>query len=305
MYFEVRSLQQWNLHDRVVAATTDQGSNMKKCMELFGRTSGVIWLPCASHCIQLAINKAWTEGGAEGLLDKCNNIAKIFKGKGAVSHHLKILQKDRQKPLTTQVKNDTRWNSRYEMLKRILDLNIYINMTVRHFNRYPSQLPSHIKLLHIKECALSQVEIDTLRELKDLMAPAAEFTNSIGSSAIPTSSLIYTTVRNLLPPLQNFNTTIAKAVHVALDQHIKRTWNLNKDSPAIDAILISMYLNPAILQDRIWDEPNGDSTHRTKAESLIITKIEEVMMKNRKGNVCLSATCVTKQARSSSSTKVR
>ncbi|KAG9064531.1 hypothetical protein KI688_003721 [Linnemannia hyalina] len=230
---------------------------------------------------KLTINKAWRDGKAEALLNKCNNVAKIFKGKGAVLYHLKTLQKVWQKPLTTQVKNDTRWNSQYEMLKRILDLSIYINMTVRHFNRCPSELPSHIKLQHIKECELSQVEIDTLRELKDVMAPVVEFTDSIGSSAIPTTSLIYTTVRNLLPPLQNLNTRVAKAVHVALDQHIKRAWNLDNDSPAIDAILISMYLNPAILQDRIWDEPNGDSTHRAKAESLITTKIEEVMMKNR------------------------
>ncbi|KAF9127251.1 hypothetical protein BG015_004574 [Linnemannia schmuckeri] len=258
-------------------------------MELFGTTADVIWLPCASHCIQLAINKAWTEGEAEELLDKCNkelldncnNIAKIFKGKGALSHYFKRSQKGHQKSLTTRLKNDTRWNSRYDMLKRILRLSKYINKTVRYFIRHPSQLPSHIKLQHIKECAFSQVEIDILRELEDLMASAAEFTNRIGSSQIPTTSLIYMTVRNLLPPLQNFNTTIAKAVPMALDQRIKKTWNLNMDSPAIDAILISMYLNPAILQDKIWDEPSRGSTNRAKAESLIIIKVEEIVMKKR------------------------
>ncbi|KAF9898065.1 hypothetical protein EC991_000950, partial [Linnemannia zychae] len=96
------ALQQWNLQDRVVAATTDQGSNIKKCMELFGATTDVVWMPCASHCIQLVINKSWVEGKAEKLLEKCNSIAKIFKSKGAVSGYLKALQKDARTPLTTK-----------------------------------------------------------------------------------------------------------------------------------------------------------------------------------------------------------
>ncbi|KAF9898428.1 hypothetical protein EC991_011294, partial [Linnemannia zychae] len=146
----------------------------------------------------------------------------------------------------------------------------------------PSRLPSHIKLSHIKECELSPLEIRTLRELEQLMAPAAEFTNSIGSSKIPTTSLVHTSVRNLLPSINNFNTAIARDVHRALDKHIKNTWSLDLDSPAIDAVLISMYLNPAIFQHTIWNEPNGDSTNRDRAERLITSRIEEIMTKNRK-----------------------
>ncbi|KAG0271333.1 hypothetical protein BGZ96_005849, partial [Linnemannia gamsii] len=241
-------------------------------MQLFGRDTGATWLPCASHCIQLAINKAWKDGKAEELLNKCNDIAKIFKSKGAVSGYLQHLQKSQQRQLTTKLKNDTRWNSRYEMLKRILLLSEYINKTVRNFTLHPSQLPSHIKLQQIKECALTPEEIDTLRELEGLMKLSAEFINNIGSSKIPTASLIYTSVRNVLPPLEDFNSTIARDVHQALDQNIKKIWDLTIDTPGANAILISMYLNPAILQHEIWDEPNGDLTNRTKAESLITTK---------------------------------
>lgn len=46
----------WNLEDKVVAATTDQGSNIKKCMSVFEQ-GGTTWMPCASHCIQLHINR--------------------------------------------------------------------------------------------------------------------------------------------------------------------------------------------------------------------------------------------------------
>jgi hypothetical protein len=107
------------------------------------------------------------------------------------------------------------------------------------------------------------------------MGLSAEFTNSIRSSKIPTASLMYMSVRNILVPLQSINST-ARAFHQALDQNVKKIWDLAIDTPAVDAILILMYLNPAILQHEIWDEPNGDATNRTKAESRITTKIEEI-----------------------------
>lgn len=65
------SLREWNLEDNVVSTTTDQGSNVKKCMALFSSISGATWLPCAVHKVQIAINNAWSEGGALPLLDKC------------------------------------------------------------------------------------------------------------------------------------------------------------------------------------------------------------------------------------------
>ncbi|KAF9079023.1 hypothetical protein BGX23_005316, partial [Mortierella sp. AD031] len=43
------SLREWNLEDNVVSTTTDQGSNVKKCMALFSGISGATWLPCAAH----------------------------------------------------------------------------------------------------------------------------------------------------------------------------------------------------------------------------------------------------------------
>ncbi|KAF8924789.1 hypothetical protein BGZ47_003699, partial [Haplosporangium gracile] len=90
-------------------------------------------------------------------------------------------------------------------------------------------------------------------------------------------------------------TTIVKTFQVALDQQIKKIWSLNMDSVAnVDwaeagkAALFTVqgrtradYLSPAILQDKLWDKSNGDSTNRTRTESLIFTKIEEIMMKRR------------------------
>jgi hypothetical protein len=121
-FLQENALQQWNLESRVIATTTDRGSNIKKCMELFGAETGASWLPCASHTIQICIRKAWEEGGAVDLLDKCSKIAKVFRHKGSVSNYLKYLQRKQESALKPILENDTRWNSRHEMAKRIYEL---------------------------------------------------------------------------------------------------------------------------------------------------------------------------------------
>jgi hypothetical protein len=112
----------------VVSTTTDQGSNVKKCMSLFRGISGATWLPCAAHKVQIAINNAWRDGGALPLLDKRRRISRMFKNKDAVADALAKSQKnigvDNIKPITM---NETRWNSRYEMTKRIIKLKHHIN----------------------------------------------------------------------------------------------------------------------------------------------------------------------------------
>ncbi|KAG0380201.1 hypothetical protein BGX24_009629 [Mortierella sp. AD032] len=117
------------------------------------------------------------------------------------------------------------------------------------------------------------MEIYTHRKLENLMALSAEFTKSIRSSKIPTTSLTL-----------EFQFNNAKA-HLPLDRHINKTWNLDMESPAIDAILISIYLNPAILQLKVLDEPNGYSSNRTRAECLITRKKIEIMVKNKSNGI--------------------
>ena len=47
-------LQQWKIRDLTTAITTDNASNMKKCVELL---NGIKWVGCFSHTLQLVIGK--------------------------------------------------------------------------------------------------------------------------------------------------------------------------------------------------------------------------------------------------------
>lgn len=47
-------LDEWNLRSKVFSITTDNGSNIKKCVK---EMVGVKWHPCAAHTLQLVIGK--------------------------------------------------------------------------------------------------------------------------------------------------------------------------------------------------------------------------------------------------------
>lgn len=47
-------LNKWNLRSKVHSITTDNGSNVKKCVK---NMEGIEWHPCASHTLQLVIGK--------------------------------------------------------------------------------------------------------------------------------------------------------------------------------------------------------------------------------------------------------
>lgn len=306
---EDTSLREWNLEDNVVSATTDQGPNVKKCMALFSGISGATWLPCAAHKVQIAINNAWKEGGALPLLDKCRNISRMFKNKDAVADQLAKSQQsagvDDIKPITM---NETRWNSRYEMIKRIIKLKDHIDRTISHFTNSTILLPTHISLDELKSCSLSHEEFETLQDIKNLLEKASEYGNKMGASIIPTISTMYSQALTLLPDFSVMKTDIGKEVFRHLDAGIRSRWSLtpptrpvapvakkvdgvdvpislkkqaeyqaqmdrfNITNQQLDSLLVAMYLDPALLNDNIWMGESGRKA-KEKAQALLVIEI--------------------------------
>ncbi|KAG0012197.1 hypothetical protein BGZ80_000140 [Entomortierella chlamydospora] len=131
-------------------------------MALFSGIPGAKWLPCAVHKVKITINNAWKEGGALPLLDKYKNIPRMFKNRDAVADQLAKSQQtaaaDDIKPITM---NETRWNSRYEMVKWVIILKDYIDGTISHSTNSTSLLLTHISLDKLKGCSLSYEGLNT------------------------------------------------------------------------------------------------------------------------------------------------
>lgn len=117
-------MKYWDLEDKLICGTTDQGANIKKAMELYSERKGVSWIPCSSHKIQLCINKAIAETqSAKEIFDKSHKLSIFLRGGGVVTAAFNLAQTrlygKAYKTLTTNV---TRWNSHYTMAARLLQV---------------------------------------------------------------------------------------------------------------------------------------------------------------------------------------
>ncbi|KAF9434671.1 hypothetical protein BGZ76_007619, partial [Entomortierella beljakovae] len=132
-------------------------------------------------------------------------------------------QKDEIKSITM---GTTRWNSCYEMVKRISKMRTYVNLIVNQISHNPADLPLHISIVKVQDCLLSQKEDDVFRDIINPLENASKFGNEAGASLIPTISTMYTKALNLLPDCSTMTTAIGTAVYEKLDQGINNRWSL-------------------------------------------------------------------------------
>lgn len=109
----------------------DNAGNLTKAVNVIGFTS----VPCVNHTLQLAIEGSLKHKGVEELLIQVRTIVRHFHRSTKATQ----LLRDRQKSLGhAQLKlikdNETRWNSKYYMLARFMDLQTSLNSLLPHTN---------------------------------------------------------------------------------------------------------------------------------------------------------------------------
>ena len=121
-------LPEWNLsHEKLVAATTDNGSNLVRAMDLLSWTR----ISCFSHTIQLAIEKVMDIPRVSRAVAHCKQLVGHFNHSSKSSYLLKQKQYDlkhKQHRLIQSVA--TRWNSSYYMMERILEQHQPLSATL-------------------------------------------------------------------------------------------------------------------------------------------------------------------------------
>ncbi|KAF8910224.1 hypothetical protein BGZ58_005938, partial [Dissophora ornata] len=108
-----------------------QGANIKKAMELFSdvpssddNRTKASWLPCAAHVMQLCVNKSISSTPAvDAVLTKCQSISVHFRTFSSAEVLFEVEQKLLgMKPLKFLSVVITRWNSKLDMARRVLEL---------------------------------------------------------------------------------------------------------------------------------------------------------------------------------------
>ncbi|XP_044573520.1 E3 SUMO-protein ligase ZBED1-like [Drosophila ananassae] len=133
-------LTEWAIASKVVCVVTDNDSTMKKACELLKYKH----LPCVAHTINLLVQDALRFPVVESILSKCKSIVAYFKRSTVAYEKFKEAQGVDQ-PVGLLQEMPTRWNSAYEMIKRIIKTNEHITVVlVTSRNAPPPLTPDEV-----------------------------------------------------------------------------------------------------------------------------------------------------------------
>ena len=193
-------LGEWKLPvDGLCAATTDNGSNIVLATEVLG------WprMPCFSHTLQLAVERAVSLPEVSKALARCRRLVSHFNHSSKSTYLLKQKQKDLHHSQHSLIQDvATRWNSAFYMVQRVLE----------------QQQPLCATLLELKKGDLmpSDAEFSTMEKYLEVMKPLVVITEAIGAEKWVTIS----TVRPLLHKLLQVH-LVSKSTDTRIEKALK------------------------------------------------------------------------------------
>lgn len=185
-------LTEWGLMQKVVSIVTDNDSTMKKACELLE----IRHFPCFAHTINLLVQDVLKLKELVPILAKCKSIVSFMKRSTITMAKFKQAQTI-ENPLGLIQEVQTRWNSAFQMIKRLLETKEPLSSVLLCTSKAP--IP------------FSAEEIDILKELTELLAPFQDATLAISGSKNATISLVIPLRCELHQKLQNLRPNLKTA----------------------------------------------------------------------------------------------
>ena len=196
-------LESWDLsEDDLIAATTDNGSNIVSALEHLGWNN----IRCFAHTLQLAVLKAVDVPDVSKALARCRNLVSHFNRSAKSTSLFKKKQVDlKHKSLCLIQEVATRWNSSYYMAERILS----------------QQQPICATLIEIRKGELmpTDAEFKTLEYFVEVMKPFVDITEALGAEewvTISTLTPLLYKILNIYLKVSSTDNTIVVAMKKAM-----------------------------------------------------------------------------------------
>ncbi|CAB5385405.1 unnamed protein product [Rhizophagus irregularis] len=205
-------ITQWELQHKVFFCTTDNASNMKKCL------TQIVWLhrlSCTAHTIQLVVGKGLLT--AEILIARAKRLINFFTSPKQNERLLNAQKKNSEEPeeesdlhrifyrAITDV--ETRWSSTYIAWERLIALKPYIDIVISSLNvSKDNNAKEDAKRLN--KINLTNNEWDIIRDLLEILGPFAELTEILEGTKYATMSYIYPGIiklKSMFSPTINSN----------------------------------------------------------------------------------------------------
>ncbi|XP_067257230.1 E3 SUMO-protein ligase ZBED1-like [Chanodichthys erythropterus] len=215
------ALASWGLsEDRQVCITTDSGTNIIKAAELNRWTR----LQCFGHRLNSAIEKVNQDKRVDRAIGVCKKVVAAFSYSWKKKRDLAAAQEEYHLPKHKLIsETPTRWGSRQQMVKRILEQKRAITEVLSKDKKTRSLVPTW-------------QDVDVLESIDAALSSLLEFTDALSGES-------YVSVSFLKPVMQLFNASILKEAEddTELTRTIKTTvmgyLNEKYDDPAMDDLL--------------------------------------------------------------------
>lgn len=176
---------EWQLSNKVLLGVSDNGSNIKNAIE---KELGWKHFPCDSHTLNLAVTDALKADDVDEIVNKVKKIVRQFKQSNVAWQKLKKYQEqsgNTPKRLIQEVA--TRWNSKFYMLQRCVEL----------------QEPLNSAMINISMVILTSYEWQIYKELCTVLGPCEEVTRELSGEKYVTRSLVIPITMGLTQALTN------------------------------------------------------------------------------------------------------
>ena len=147
---------------KLVVITTDNGSNIKLACEL------LTWMrvSCFGHNLDLAINKGLNDPRIDRVIGLCRKVVSSFSYSWKRQKELREAQRQKNLP-EKKLKGDvvTRWGSKVEMMKRILEQQDAIRMVLGQDRKVSHLVPTWFDVLeYVIEAVKGFADLTDLRK---------------------------------------------------------------------------------------------------------------------------------------------
>lgn len=238
---------------------SDGASNMR----LAGQELSYPHFSCFAHILHNSLKHCFLAPEIQKILEKTKSLIKYFRSSPSKSQKLISMQ---QRLNLSQVKLkldvETRWNSVYDSLERLLQSRqAIVNLEIED--------------KEVKELSLSSNEWEELIQIKNTLSPFQDITEILSSSQLPSISLLKPLMFIILREILQIHLTDGDFTqtikHLISEDLIER---INAYKPVDDILLLASVLDPRFKNMRHLNEDE-----KKRVQQLLKKKFQEVKKK--------------------------
>lgn len=222
-------MEEWGIKEKVKCIVTDGAANMIACMKKRDKGHFI----CVAHSLNLVVKKALDEiPQLQHIRLRARNVVTYFRASATAKARLDSIQLQMGKsPLKLIIEVDTRWNSTFQMLRRISDLK--------------ESVGAALATLKTDVVPLSATEYDVIKNTVEVLEPFHMATEELSTEKAVSASKIIPMMKMLHHTLmQTSQKNLCSYNKQLTESLIRRIRDLSSKTECMSVLTLPTVLDP-------------------------------------------------------------